>query len=42
MGAQRVDSERPPHTLRDHTKIIYAKIGVHSRRELTTALSGRY
>ena len=30
-----------PHTARDHTKNIYAKVGVHDRRDLTAALTGQ-
>jgi len=30
-----------PHTARDHTKNIYAKVGVHNRRDLTAALTGQ-
>ena len=30
-----------PHTVRDHTKAIFGKVGVHNRRHLNAALTGQ-
>jgi DNA-binding CsgD family transcriptional regulator len=30
-----------PHTVRDHVKAIFGKVGVHNRQHLTATLTGR-
>ncbi len=31
-----------PHTVRDYTKAIFGKVGVHTRRDLAASLTGQH